>query len=100
LAEPSPTTGLGGRPRPKCALVFSGGGARGAYEAGVIHYLLDELPKRLGHPISFDILCGTSVGAIHACFLAATAELGYHDARSREYEFAAFFSDKPFEPDL
>ena len=41
----------------------------------MIHYLLDELPKRLGHPISFDILCGTSVGAIHACFLAATAEL-------------------------
>jgi NTE family protein len=75
LAEPSPTTGLDGRPRPKRALVFSGGGARGAYEAGVIHYLLGELPKRLGHPISFDILCGTSVGAVHACFLAATAEL-------------------------
>jgi NTE family protein len=75
LAEPQPTTGLDGRPRPKRALVFSGGGARGAYEAGVIHYLLGELPKRLGHPISFDILCGTSVGAVHACFLAATAEL-------------------------
>ena len=75
MAEPRPTTGLDGRPRPKRALVLSGGGARGAYEAGVIHYLLDELPKRLGHPISFDILCGTSVGAVHACFLAATAEL-------------------------
>jgi NTE family protein len=75
LAEPRPTIGLDGRPRPKRALVFSGGGARGAYEAGVVHYLVDELPKRLGHPVSFDILCGTSVGAIHACFLAATAEL-------------------------
>jgi NTE family protein len=58
---------------PRRALVFSGGGARGAYEAGVVRYLLEELPRRLGRPVHFDILCGTSVGAIHACFLAATA---------------------------
>ena len=75
MAEPEPATRRDGRTRPKRALVFSGGGARGAYEAGVVHYLVDELPKRLGHPVSFDILCGTSVGAVHACFLAATAEL-------------------------
>jgi len=62
--------------RPKRALVFSGGGARGAYEAGVVHYLISELPQRLGHPVEFDILSGTSVGAIHACYLAATADLG------------------------
>jgi NTE family protein len=54
-------------------VVLSGGGARGAYEAGVVRYLLEELPRRLGHPIRIDILCGTSVGAIHACYLAATA---------------------------
>jgi NTE family protein len=75
LAELEPATLRDGRTRPKRALVFSGGGARGAYEAGVVHYLVDELPKRLGHPVSFDIYCGTSVGAIHACYLAATAEL-------------------------
>jgi NTE family protein len=56
------------------ALVFSGGGARGAYEAGVVRYLVEDLPRRLGHPVRFDILCGTSVGAIHACYLAATAD--------------------------
>ena len=61
---------------PRRALVFSGGGARGAYEAGVVRYLVEELPRRLGHPPRFDILCGTSVGAIHACYLAATAHLG------------------------
>jgi NTE family protein len=55
------------------AVVLSGGGARGAYEAGVAQYLVQELPRRLGHPVQFDILCGTSVGAIHACYLAATA---------------------------
>jgi NTE family protein len=59
--------------RPVRAIVLSGGGARGAYEAGVLRYLLDELPERLGHAPRFDVLCGTSVGAIHACFLAATA---------------------------
>jgi NTE family protein len=62
--------------RPRRAIVFSGGGARGAYEAGVVRYLTEELPRRLGHPIEFDIVCGTSVGAIHACFLAATADQG------------------------
>jgi NTE family protein len=72
--------------RPRRALIFSGGGARGAYEAGVVQYLVDELPKRLGHPVSFDILCGTSVGAIHACYLAATAHID-RDRGSRLVDF-------------
>jgi NTE family protein len=62
--------------RPRRAVVFSGGGARGAYEAGVVRFIVDELPKRLGHPPKIDIICGTSVGAIHACYMAATAHLG------------------------
>jgi len=62
------------RPRPKRAIVLSGGGARGAYEAGAIRFILDELPKRTGIAPDFDIFCGTSVGAIHACFMAATAD--------------------------
>ncbi|MCG8591250.1 MAG: patatin-like phospholipase family protein [Proteobacteria bacterium] len=57
----------------KRAIVLSGGGARGAYEAGVLRFILEDLPARLGHPPAFDLVCGTSVGAIHACYLAATA---------------------------
>jgi NTE family protein len=57
---------------PRFALVLSGGGARGAYEAGVLSWVLDELPRRLGRPIRFDIITGTSVGAIHACYVGAT----------------------------
>ncbi|MDO8519433.1 MAG: patatin-like phospholipase family protein [Deltaproteobacteria bacterium] len=57
----------------KRGLVLSGGGARGAYEAGVIHYIctkiLSKFPKRKG----FDVICGSSVGAINTCFMAATA---------------------------
>jgi NTE family protein len=58
---------------PRTALVLGGGGARGAYEAGVIAYLREELGPALGRTLPLDVLAGTSVGAIHACFLAATA---------------------------
>ncbi|MDP3158037.1 MAG: patatin-like phospholipase family protein [Archangium sp.] len=58
----------------KTALVLSGGGARGAYEAGVISFLRNDLEPRLGRPLRLDILCGTSVGALTACALAATAD--------------------------
>jgi NTE family protein len=60
--------------KPKRAVVLSGGGARGAYEAGVLRFILDELPGRTGITPDFEIVSGTSVGAIHACFLAATAD--------------------------
>ena len=56
---------------PTIGLVLSGGGARGAYEAGVLSYLFEDLPARLGRPVRFGILTGTSVGAIHACYTAA-----------------------------
>lgn len=59
---------------PTTALVLSGGGARGAYEVGVLKYLLTDFRKKLGRPVRFDILTGTSVGAINACFMACYAE--------------------------
>jgi NTE family protein len=59
---------------PVRAVVLSGGGARGAYEAGVLRYILEELPDDLGHPPRFDVICGTSVGAINATWLAATLD--------------------------
>ncbi|MBI1816702.1 MAG: patatin-like phospholipase family protein [Deltaproteobacteria bacterium] len=67
------------QPRPEAAprhvaLVMSGGGARGAYEAGVLSYLFGDLAARLGRPIHFDIVTGTSVGAVHACYVAATQQ--------------------------
>ena len=73
---PETTTGP-----PRFALVMSGGGARGAYEAGVLSWVLDALPRRLGRPVRFQIVTGTSVGAIHACYVAAN--LGKPDAGKR-----------------
>src|SRR5712692_4744939 len=60
--------------RLKTAIVLGGGGARGAYEAGVISYLREELEPLLGRELKLDVITGTSVGAIHACFLAATSD--------------------------
>jgi NTE family protein len=56
------------------AIVLSGGGARGAYEAGVAQYVFTELPRRLGFIPHIDLYCGTSVGAVHASYLAAHAD--------------------------
>jgi len=61
--------------RPRVALVLSGGGARGAYEAGVMRYIREDLAGDLGGQVMFDIISGTSVGGIHACFFAGTADI-------------------------
>jgi NTE family protein len=53
------------------AVVLSGGGARGAYEVGVLRYVLGKLAPRLGDEARPRIFSGTSVGAINACALAA-----------------------------
>lgn len=58
--------------RPKIGFVLAGGGSRGAYEAGIIHYIRTDLTKQVGRPLPIDIVTGTSVGAINAAFLAAT----------------------------
>ncbi|MCZ6842679.1 MAG: patatin-like phospholipase family protein [SAR324 cluster bacterium] len=57
----------------KYALVLSGGGARGAYEAGVLYYLRTQLPKEIARSSLFQLYCGTSVGAINTAFMASSA---------------------------
>ncbi len=59
------------RGKRRVAMILSGGGARGAYEVGVLWYVFDDLTRILGAPPRIDILCGTSVGAINGCYLAA-----------------------------
>lgn len=53
----------------KRALVLSGGGARAAYQVGVLEALAEILPESYGNP--FPIICGTSAGAINAIYMAA-----------------------------
>lgn len=46
------------------ALVLSGGGSKGAYQAGALKHILGELQ------VNYDIFCGVSVGAINCAFLS------------------------------
>lgn len=55
--------------------MLSGGAARGAYEAGVLRYIAHDLVRETGVRPWFDVVCGTSVGALHACFVAATIDV-------------------------
>lgn len=55
----------------RLAIVLSGGGARGAYEVGVLSYIFDELAASRQQRIFVDIVCGTSVGAVNSAFLAS-----------------------------
>lgn len=50
------------------ALVLSGGGARAAYQVGILRALARLLPARTHNP--FPIICGTSAGAVNALSLA------------------------------
>jgi NTE family protein len=54
---------------PGLALVLSGGGARAAYQVGVLRYLAREFPDFVP-----DILTGVSAGGINAAFIAARQE--------------------------
>jgi NTE family protein len=71
----SPRKKPGGRAStPSTALVLAGGGAYAAYEAGVLLYVLDELPRATGVTARFDVFAGTSAGAINVSVLAANAD--------------------------
>jgi len=51
------------------ALVLSGGGARGAYQVGVLRQIARQHPE-----FSFPIITGVSAGAINAAFIASHRE--------------------------
>jgi NTE family protein len=60
------------RQKPRAGLVLTGGGARAAYQVGVVKAVRDVLGNPAKNP--FPILCGTSAGAINAASLAVFAD--------------------------
>jgi NTE family protein len=75
--------------KPPCptALVLTGGGARGAYEVGVLKCLYENLVDKGPCERLFDILAGTSAGALNACTLGSMA----HDAQNRMKALIAYW---------
>ena len=76
----------------KNALILSGGGARAAYQVGVLKALAQILPAGARNP--FPIICGTSAGAINAVTLAA------HDGSFTEAVAVLENVWRKLEPDL
>ena len=56
----------------KTGLILTGGGARAAYQVGVLKAIAEMLPRRTQNP--FPIICGTSAGAFNAVTLAVYAQ--------------------------
>ncbi len=52
------------------ALILSGGGARAAYQVGVMRGVMEAYDQ---DRFPFEVICGTSAGAINAVFMAANA---------------------------
>lgn len=76
----------------KRGLVLSGGGARGAYQAGILAAVQD-ISISSGFPISFDYISGVSAGAINAASLASNCE----DLQVASDRLCALWSELTFE---
>ena len=68
--------------KPLRVLCLDGGGMRGIYSAAYLHYLAEAFAKKRGVGAaldigaSFDLICGTSTGAIIGCALALGIDPG------------------------
>jgi NTE family protein len=58
-------------PETQRALVFQGGGALGAYDAGIFRALYKEIGEKEGFDKLFDIVAGTSSGAMNGAILVS-----------------------------
>jgi len=86
-------------PQPnRTALVLSGGGARAAYQVGVLKAVCELLPDHKAVP--FPIICGTSAGAINACVLACYASRFRIGMRRLEHVWASFHANHIYRTDL
>lgn len=75
-------------------LILSGGGARAAYQVGVLKAIAEILPARQRNP--FPIICGTSAGAINAAALASNAHRFRLAVRGLENVWANLGADQVY----
>ncbi|MBU3070005.1 patatin-like phospholipase family protein [Aestuariicella sp. G3-2] len=76
------------------ALILSGGGARAAYQVGVLSAVNELLPATTRNP--FPIICGTSAGAINALALASHSGSFYEAVADLNHIWADLRTDKVF----
>ncbi|NVJ51543.1 MAG: patatin-like phospholipase family protein [Gammaproteobacteria bacterium] len=83
----------------KTALVLSGGGARAAYQVGVLKAIAEILPFTT-HQNPFPIITGTSAGAINATVAAAYAQHFRLGMKRLENVWAEFHCEQIFKTDF
>ncbi len=79
------------------ALVLTGGGARAAYQVGVLRGLAHILPHGISNP--FPIVCGTSAGAINAAAMAAGAADFHRAVRRLQLVWRNFRANQVYRSD-
>ncbi len=92
LSESAVRPGL----RPTVGLVLTGGGARSAYQVGVLLALAEFLPRSRN---PFQVIVGTSAGAVAASVLAAEAHQWRRAVAGLERVWANFRSGQVFHVD-
>ncbi|MGE5626361.1 MAG: patatin-like phospholipase family protein [Bacillota bacterium] len=80
--------------RPKVGLVLPGGGARAAYQVGVMKALAEMLPQDAPSP--FSVISGTSAGAINAAMLASHAQNFRHGVAYLDHLWSSLRSERVF----
>lgn len=89
--------GIASVKKDRIGLVLPGGGARGAYQVGVLKALSESLPRRSPNP--FAIISGTSAGALNSVVLASRAQLFHIGVGELEYVWRNFKSEQVFRAD-
>lgn len=83
---------------PKVGLVLTGGGARAAYQVGVLRAIAEMLPDATHNP--FPVICGTSAGAINATSIAVSANCFHEGVRQLEAVWTNFHVNQVHRADL
>lgn len=77
--------------------MLSGGGARAAYQVGVLKAIAQQFPRSSKLP--FDIICGTSAGAINGTALACYASCFHLGVKKVEWIWRNFHTNQVYYSD-
>ena len=84
--------------KPKVALLLTGGGARAAYQVGVLKALAHSMPRTA--PLPFRVINGTSAGAINSAALACYASCAHLAVRKLESVWKNFSTSMVYKSDF
>jgi NTE family protein len=82
----------------RIGLILTGGGARAAYQVGVLKAIATFLPRRARNP--FAVICGTSAGALNAATLAVNAQNFRKGVRYLNNIWKNFRADQVYRTDV